>query len=77
MLNGSYDEAESELQAALFIDFRPYYRAAAYLALGRLNDLRKDSEQARIYYDKAIETNSGEYINMLTKKYLKEPFSLR
>jgi len=77
MLNGSYIDAESELQAALFVDFRPYYRAAAYLALGRLYNLKKDSEQARIYYDKAIETNSGEYINMLAKKYLKKPFNLR
>jgi tetratricopeptide (TPR) repeat protein len=77
MLNGSYTDAESVLRAALFVDHRPYYQGAAYLALGRLNDLRKDSEQARINYEKAIETNSGEYINMLAKKYLKEPFSLQ
>jgi len=77
MLNGSYAEAESELRAALFVDSRPYYQAAAYLAWGRLDDLRKDRNQARTNYTKALEINSGEYIKMLAKKYLKEPFGLR
>ncbi|MCP4581170.1 MAG: tetratricopeptide repeat protein [candidate division Zixibacteria bacterium] len=77
MLNGLYDEAESELQAALFVEPRPYYRAAVKLAQGRLYDLNKKRKQAKEFYKQAIALNSGEYINTLAERYIKKPFKLK
>lgn len=77
MLMGSFENAETELMTALFVDGRPYYQASAYLALGRLYDLRDDHQMAREYYNKAIDLNSGEYINNLAANYITRPFRLR
>jgi tetratricopeptide (TPR) repeat protein len=77
MLNGLYDEAESELRAALFVESRPYYRAAALLAMGRLYDLMGKHQQAKDQYEQAIALNSGEYIKALAENYIKKPFKLK
>ncbi len=73
----SYENANTELTTALFVDNRPYYQALAYLALGRLYDLKNDHRVAIEYYNKAIGLNSGEYIDNLAASYVARPFKLR
>lgn len=77
MFMSSYKNAETEFMTALFVDDRPYYQASAYLALGRLYDLKDDHQKAIEYYDKAVDLNSGEYINKLATDYIARPFKLR
>lgn len=77
MFDSLYSEAESDLQVALFLDNRPYYRGAAYLALGRLYDVRAKHDEARAYYDQAAQANAGEYIKSLAENYKKHSFKLR
>jgi tetratricopeptide (TPR) repeat protein len=77
MFSDSFDLAEQDLQSALFIDNRPYYRAMAALALGRLYDIRRDRKQALEIYGKVVEYNSGAYMKSLAEKYLKQPFKLK
>ena len=76
MFDSLYKEAESDLQIALFLDQRPYYRGAAYLGLGRLYDIQGEHDKAKEYYDKAIEANAGEYMKALAKKYRSKPFKI-
>ena len=76
MFDSLYKEAESDLQIALFLDQRPYYRGAAYLGLGRLYDIQGERTKAKEYYDKAMEANAGEYVKALAKKYKKRPFKI-
>jgi len=77
MLSGSFADAEAELQVALFIEPRPYYLAAAKLALGRLNDLQNDHSRASEYYQQILELDCGEYLQQLATDYIKTPFSLK
>jgi tetratricopeptide (TPR) repeat protein len=77
LFHGDFKTAEIDFQTALFVENRPYYRGSALLALGRLNDLRKNRAQAVSYYNQAILEKPGEYITSLAKSYLGSPFKLR
>jgi len=77
MFMGSYQDAETELKIAMFVENRPYYQAMASLAMGRLYDLKGEHESAIAYYNQAVELNSGEYINALANNYIKNPFKLK
>ena len=73
----SYQDAETELKIALFVENRPYYLALVYLAMGRLYDLKGDRQSAKTFYGQAVELNSGEYINALANNYIESPFKLK
>jgi len=73
----SYQDAETELKIALFVENRPYYLGLANLALGRLHDLKGDRQSAKTFYNQAVELNSGEYISALANNYIKSPFKLK
>ena len=77
MLLGDFDAARSDFEAALFIEYRPYYRGAAMLGLGRLGDVIGERAAAVGYYKKVAEQNSGAYVEDLAKGYLDKPFSLK
>lgn len=77
MLDGRYEESQSELEVALFVENRPYYRGSIFLALGRLADIQGRRQLATENYQKAIETNSGEYIHLLAEQYMDKPFRLK
>jgi tetratricopeptide (TPR) repeat protein len=77
MLRHDYESSFQEFQLASFVDNRPYYKALAWLGMGRLYDLQENYALAQPYYEKVLELNSGKYLDSLAEKYLNDPFKLR
>jgi len=71
LLKGDYRWAKADFEAALLVDNRPYYTAAALLGLGRLLERMEDKMQARKYYEMAAESNGGGYNRNLARLLLK------
>jgi hypothetical protein len=76
-LLGQFDRAGENLDIAYFLERRPYYQALALLALGRLNDMEGNRQEAVKYYRKIAGIEGGEYLISLARKYIEAPFELK
>lgn len=76
MYDGKFAEAESELNVGLFVENRPYYIGACYLAMGKLHDLKGERDKAKEFYSKVTGINSSQYNIKLAKQYSKKAFKL-
>ncbi len=76
MFSGKFEEAESELNVAVFVENRPYYLGSCYLAFGRLYDLEGQRDKAKAFYKKVSEIKSSKYDISLAKQYMKKAFKL-
>jgi Tetratricopeptide repeat. len=75
---GEYDKAEEYFQKALKDTalYNARVRALAFLRIGMIYDARKEREQAKEYYSRALEVEGGEGAAQIeAKKYLDTPYA--
>lgn len=70
-----YDDALIYLQAALFLESRPFYLGMINLWLGKVYDLTGDRETARAHYGQVLALPSADYHQKEARKYLDEAYT--
>ncbi|MDH4155702.1 MAG: hypothetical protein OEW00_00295 [candidate division Zixibacteria bacterium] len=70
-----YDDALNYLQAALFLESRPFYLGMINLWLGKVYDLTGDRQNARAHYGQVLALPSADYHQKEAHKYLDEAYS--
>jgi tetratricopeptide (TPR) repeat protein len=58
---GEYALGERALHSAALLEVRPFYRAMAYIWLGKCADLQGNRETAKLYYSQVATLNAGVY----------------
>lgn len=72
-----YSLARQNLEAALFLEFRPRYLGRELVALGNLADLQGDRAQALEYYNRADSLDQSAPGQQATDRYLQKPLQLK
>ena len=62
------------LQAALFVEMRPFYVGMINLWLGKVSDIRGEHDVAKDYYGRVIAGASAAYNQQEAQKYLRKPY---
>ncbi|MFQ5498926.1 MAG: tetratricopeptide repeat protein [Candidatus Zixiibacteriota bacterium] len=71
---GDTGAGQDYLDAALFLETRPFYLGMTNLWLGKLADLRGEREAAEQFYSQTLALPSADYHQKEATAYLKEPF---
>lgn len=69
--------AEDYLQAALFLETRPFYQGMIHLWLGKLEDVSSERELALHHYGAVLEGQSAVYHQQEARRYVERPFENR
>jgi hypothetical protein len=63
------------LQTALYLEMRPFYQGMINLWLGKLADVRGESDVARRHYGAVLSQPSADYHQKEAHRYLETPYA--
>jgi len=69
-----YKAAVQYLEYAEYVEFRPFYQGRILLARGMIYDLTGDRENAKLYYQRTLNTKAPFFDKSLAQSYLEKPF---